>query len=122
MMEIYAKMLSYFHVAKIVRIILIKVSFQISECFSKWFHNEKKEKYENFIYSFKKCFTGNAVQNSFTHKHNIVLWKGILFFWIDFTNVLSILQKLKIANNSIMILSYSNDKNIYITKNIISID
>ena len=33
-------------------------------------HNEKKknETYENFIYSFKKCFTWNAIQNSFIHK------------------------------------------------------
>ena len=85
-------------------------------------HWKKKEKYENFIYSFKKCFTWNAVQNSFIHENNTFLWKSVSFFWIDFINVLSILQKMKIANNSIMILGYSNHKNIYITKNIISID
>ena len=83
---------------------------------------KKREKYENFIYSLKKCFTWNAAQNSFIHKNNIFLWKSVSFFWIDLTNILSIPQKLKIANNSIMILGYSNDKNIYIAKNIISID
>ena len=49
---------------------------------------KKKEKYENFIYSFKKCFTWNAVQNSFINKNNIFLWKSVSTFWIDFTNVL----------------------------------
>ena len=28
----------------------------------------KNETYENFTYSFKKYFTGNAIQNSFIHK------------------------------------------------------
>ena len=74
---------------------------------------KKKEKYENFIYSFKKCFTWNEVQNFFIHKNKIFLWKCVSFFWIDFTNVLSILQKLKIANNLIVVLGYSNDKSIY---------
>ena len=37
---------------------------------------------------------------------------------IDFTSVLSILQKSKVANNLITILGYSNDKYIYIAKNI----
>ena len=55
-------------------------------------------------------------------KKNIFLWKSVSFFWIDFTSILSILQKSKTAKNSITILSYSNDKNIYIAKNIISID
>ena len=58
----------------------------------------------------------------YTQKKNIFLWKSVSFFWIDFTSILSILQKSKTANNSITILSYSNDKNIYIAKNIISID
>ena len=47
--------------------------------------------------------------------------KSVLFFWIDFTNVLSILQKSKITNNLITILGYSSGKNI-IAKNIILID
>ena len=50
------------------------------------------------------------------------LWKSVSFFWTDFTSVLSILQKSKVANSSITILGYSNDRNIYIAKNIISID
>ena len=83
---------------------------------------KKNETYENFIYSFKKCFTWNAIQNSFIHKKNILLWKSVLFFWIDFTSVSSILQKSKVTNSSITILGYSNDKDTYIAKNIISID
>ena len=83
----------------------------------------KNETYENFIYSFKKCFTWNAIQNSFIHtKKNIFLWKSVSLFWIDFTSALSILLKSKVANNLITIMGYSNDKNIYIVKNIISID
>ena len=83
----------------------------------------KNETYENFTYSFKRYFTGNAIQNSFIHKKkNIFLWKSVSFFWFEFTSVLSILQKSKVANNSITILRYSNDKNIYIAKNIISAD
>ena len=82
----------------------------------------KNETYENFIY-FKIFFTWNDIQNSFIHtKKHIFLWKSVSFFWFDFTIVLSILQKLKVANNLITILGYSNDKNIYIAKNIISID
>ena len=61
----------------------------------------------------------NAIQ--FIHKY-IFLWKNVSFCWIDFTNVLSILQKLKVTNNSIAILGYSNDKNVYIVKNIILIE
>ena len=57
----------------------------------------------------------------YTHK-NISLWKNVSFFWIDFTSILSILQKSKVANNSITILGYSNDLRIYIANNIISID
>ena len=45
----------------------------------------------------------------YTQKQHFPVKKCIIF-WIDFTSVLSILQKLKIANNSIMILGYSNDK------------
>ena len=60
----------------------------------------------------------------YTQKRNIFLWKSVSFFWIAFTSVLSILQKSKVANNSITIMGYSNDKNIYvyIAKNIIPID
>ena len=29
---------------------------------------KKKKTYENFIYPFKKCFTWNAIQNSFEKK------------------------------------------------------
>ena len=56
----------------------------------------------------------------YTQKRNIFLWK----VYRSFTSVLSILQKSKVANNSITILGYSNDKNIYvyIAKNIIPID
>ena len=49
-----------------------------------------------------------------TQKKNIFLWKIVSLFWTDFTSVLSILQKSKVANNLITILGYSNDKNIYI--------
>ena len=83
---------------------------------------KKKETYENFIYSFKKCFTWNVIQNSFIHKKNVFLWKSVSLFWIDFTSVLSVLQKSKVANNLITILGYSNDQNISIAKNIILID
>ena len=55
-------------------------------------------------------------------KKNIFLWKSVSLFWIDFTSALSILLKSKVANNFITILGYSNDKNMYIAKNIISID
>ena len=48
--------------------------------------------------------------------------KSVLFLWIDFTSVLSILQKSQIANNLITILAYSNDQNLYFVKNVISID
>ena len=58
----------------------------------------------------------------FYTQKNIFLWKSVSLFWIDFTSVLSILQKSKVANNSIAILGHSNNKNIYIAKNIISID
>ena len=58
----------------------------------------------------------------YTKKKHIFLWKSVSFFWFDFTVVLSILQKSKVANKLITILGYSNDKNIYIAKNIISID
>ena len=40
------------------------------------------------------------------YKKNIFLWKSVSFFWIDFTSVLSILQKLKVANNLIMIIYF----------------
>ena len=36
-------------------------------------------------------------------KKNIFLWKSVSFFWIDFTSALLILQKSKVANNSITI-------------------
>ena len=58
----------------------------------------------------------------YTHTQNIFKWKSVSFFWIDFTSALSIFQNSKAANNLITILSYSNDKKIYIAKNIISID
>ena len=47
-------------------------------------------------------------------KKNIFLKKSVSYFWIDFISVLSILQKSKVTNNLIMILGYSNDKNIYL--------
>ena len=55
-MEIYAKMLSYFHVAKLCG------WFDLSQFLNKGMVLKavpqlKKETYENFIYSFKKCFT-----------------------------------------------------------------
>ena len=82
----------------------------------------KNEAYENFIY-FKNFFTWNDIQNSVIHtKKHIFLWKSVWFFWFDLTIVLSILQKSKVASNLITILRYSNDKNMYIEKNIISID
>ena len=64
----------------------------------------------------KKRFTWNEMQNSFTHKKSFSCEKCIV------TSVLSVLQKLKVAKNSVTILGYSNDKNIYIARNIISID
>ena len=84
---------------------------------------EKTEIDENFIYSFKSCFTWNTIQNFlYTHtKKNIFLWKSVLFFWIDFTSILPILQESKFAINSVTISGYSNDKSIYIAKNNISI-
>ena len=57
----------------------------------------------------------------FYTQKNIFLWKSVSFFWIDFTSVLSILQKSKVTNNLITILGYSSGKNI-IAKNIILID
>ena len=57
----------------------------------------------------------------YTHKKHF-LRKIVSFFWIDFTIDLLILQKSKVTNSSITILGYSNDKNTYIAKNIISID
>ena len=56
----------------------------------------------------------------YTKKKEHFLWK----VYRSFINVLSILQKSKVANNSITILGFSNDKNIYvyIAKNIIPID
>ena len=82
----------------------------------------KNEAHENFIY-FKNFFTWNDIQNSVIHtKKHIFLWKSVSFFWFDLTIVLSILQKSKVASNLITILRYSNDKNMYIEKNIISID
>ena len=47
----------------------------------------------------------------FYTEKKIFLWKCIS---------VSILQKPKVTNNSITMLSYSNDKNIYTAKNIIS--
>ena len=46
----------------------------------------------------------------YTHKKHNFLWKSVPFFWFDLSNVLSILQKLKVAINSITILGYSNNK------------
>ena len=48
--------------------------------------------------------------------------KSASFVWIEFRSILSILQKLKLANNLKTILDYGNDKYIYIGKNIILID
>ena len=53
-MEIHAKMLSTFMSLNCV------ANFDLSQFLNKgMIHNEKKKKetYENFIYSFKKCFT-----------------------------------------------------------------
>ena len=51
---------------------------------------------------------------------NIFLWKSVSLFWIDFTSALSILLKSKVTNHFITILGYSNDKNMHIVENIIS--
>ena len=48
--------------------------------------------------------------------------KSASFVWIELRSILSILQKLKLANNLKTILDYGNDKYIYIGKNIILID
>ena len=69
----------------------------------------KNETYENFIHSFKKCFTWNAIQNSFILKKTIFLWKSVSLFLIDFTSVFPIPQKSKVTNKSIMIFGCSND-------------
>ena len=83
---------------------------------------KKNQTYENFIYSFEKYFTWNVIQNSFMYKKKHFPVKSVSLFWIDFTSALSILRKLKVANNLKTILGYSNDKSIYIVKNIILID
>ena len=70
-----------------------------------------------FIYFFKKYFNWNAIQNSFIHKKTFSCEKMYRSFGL--TSVLSILQKSKVANNSITILSCSNDKNIYISRRIL---
>ena len=41
------------------------------------------ESYENFIYSFKKCFTWNTIQNSFIQKKNFPVEKCIILLdWL----------------------------------------
>ena len=65
----------------------------------------KNETYENFIYYFKKYFTWNAIQ---TQCNFLVKKCIVLLIWVY--KFLSILQNSKVANNSITILGYANDK------------
>ena len=71
------------------------------------------------VFDLSQFLKGRECFLKWFHNNKEETWN---FFWIDFTSILSILQKSKVANNLITILSYSNDKNIYIAKNIISID
>ena len=93
----------------------------------------KIETYENFIESFKKRLTWNVIQNSlYTHTKKTLSVKRciVLLDWLDkclinssrvenHNNSITILISI---TNSITILGYSNDKNIYIAKNVFSID
>ena len=45
----------------------------------------------------------------YVHTKNILFGKSVLFFWIDLTSVLSILQKLKVTNNWIKIYIYCEE-------------
>ena len=80
----------------------------------------KNGAYENFITILRNIWLKMQSKNSFIHtkKHFLVKKCIVLLIWVY--KFLSILQNSKVANNSITILGYSNDKNIYIAKNIIS--
>ena len=82
---------------------------------------KKKETYENLFTLLRNFLL--EIQSKillYTKNHYLVKKYIVLLDWL--TSVLSIIQKPKVANNSITILGYSNHEDIYIAKNIISID
>ena len=107
-----------FESQQLIRIIL---KFEQRNLLSLSKHNEKM-KIMRILFILRNFLLEMISKILLYTQKNTFFCEKVSFFWFDFTIVLSILQMSKVGNNLITILGYSNDENIYIAKNIISID